>query len=211
MGKTLNLGQRVELLPTDPHCHDISLGLYREDVNGVAQFLVHTYSSVDGFRERVAYVTKALEVMLGLQAVPDAPGRLQFPCGLPHLRAVKRGFLDLCKLETGTPLEPKPLTAFDKKAAGNLTATGLGSGSYRMTFEEGLDAGPRRSKALAKGYAKLCELELCEDDRVTFPCKIDHDAMMGMLFFRSQNVRAAMQEEESAASRGQLSAPSQQE
>ena len=210
MSKTLNLGERLELLPMDPHCHDISLGLYRQGVDGDAQFLVHTYSSVSGSRERVAYITKALEVMLGLEAVPDAPGRLRFPCGSLHPRAIKRSFLDLSKLETGAPLEPKPLTAFDKKAAGDLTVVNMGNGSYKMTAEEGLDAGPKRVKALAMGYAKICEMERLGDDRVAFACETDHDALLGMLFFRSQNVRAAMQEEESAASRGSLSAPSQQ-
>ena len=210
MAKTLNLGERVELLPMDDHCHDISLGLYRQDVDGDAQFLVHTYSSVSGCEDRVAYITKALEVMLGLEAVPNAAGKLRFPCGSPHLRALKRSFLDLCKLETGAPLEPKPLTGFDKKAAGNLTVVNSGGGNYTMTAEEGLDAGPKRAKALAKGYAKICEMEPIGDDGVAFPCGTGHDALLGMLFYRAQNVRAAMQEEESAASRGSLSAPSQQ-
>ena len=45
---------------------------------------------------------------------------------------------------------------------------------------------------------------------MAFPCKTPHDALIGMLLFRAQNVRAAMQEEEMASARGMLASPSQQ-
>ena len=37
-----------------------------------------------------------------------------------------------------------------------------------------------------------------------------HDVLMALMMFRAQNVRASMQEEELASSRGVLSSPSQQ-
>ncbi len=212
MGQTLDLGRRLELLPMDPHCQDISVGLYEQKLEGERQFRVHTYSAAPEARERIAFITKALRVVLGLGAVPGAPESSRFPCKSTHERALKRAFLDLCKLESDAPLAPKPLTAFDKKACGNLTAESLGHGVYRMTSEAGLEAGPKRVTALVRGYAKLCEMEAVEgaSEQLVFPCKMSHDALIGMLMFRAQNVRAAMQEEESAASRGSLAAPSQQ-
>ena len=210
MGKTLDLGERIELLPMDNHCHDISIGLYRRTVGGVPQFLPHTYSSVSGAVGRVDFMRHALVQMIGLEEVPNIPGWLRFPCHTIHQRALRRAFLDLCKLETGSPLKAKPLTVFDKKAGGNLTAVALGDGRYEMVGEEG---GSKRSEALARGFVKLCEMDIVEGqpNQVAFSCGKSHDALIGMLMFRSQNVRSSIIEDDMAASRGILASPSQQQ
>ena len=108
MGKTLDLGRRIEIHSMDKHCQDISVSLYRQKEGSAHRFLVHTYSSGEAAAERIAYIRQALVSMLGLEAAGADPHWLRFPCGSEHLRALKRAFLDLCKLETGTPLEPKP-------------------------------------------------------------------------------------------------------
>ena len=227
MGKTLDLGRRLELEPMDTHCQNASLALYGQDVAGVTNFLVHTYSKIEDATQRVAFMNQALIVMVGLEESddsPEIPGAespgapslgdwLQFGCKTMHKRALKRAFLDLCKLETGSPLAPKPLTVFDKKANGNLSALNRGSGVYEIQPEDGTEQSTKRASAVARGFAKLCEIEIVDGttNQVAFPCKANHDALIGMLMFRAQNVRAAMQEDEMAASRGVLSSPSQQE
>jgi len=45
---------------------------------------------------------------------------------------------------------------------------------------------------------------------VVFPCGRPHDELMGLLLPRALNARAALREEEMAASRGMLVAPSAQ-
>ena len=211
MGKTLDLGRRLELQPTDVHCRDISIALYEREVEGRPRVLVHTYSNAAGADERVAYIRQALIVMLGMVASPQSPW-IEFPCGRRHERALKRAFLDLCKLETGAPLDPKPLTGPDKKAECDLSAESLGRGVYETKALADTDKGARRATALARGYLKLCEMvaDDANDRRGSFACGQSHDALMGMLMFRAQNVRSAMQEEETAAGRGVLSSPSQQ-
>jgi hypothetical protein len=212
MGKTLDLGLRVELLSTDPHCHDVSLGLYRQVVDDAPRFTIHSYSRDSGVEERIAYLNKVMETMLGLEEVATAPGWLQFSCRRQHLRPLKRAFLDLCKLKTGTPLEVKPLTAFDKKAETELTVVPLGNGSYRTTAGSNNEKVTRRLAALTRGFVKLCEMEVIQDEKndFRFPCGQDHHVLLGQMTYRAQNVRATMQEEEQIAARGKLSAPSQQ-
>ena len=212
MGRTLDLGRRIELEPMDVHCENISLSLYQRVVDSVPQFTVHTYSSISAASQRIEFIARALKTMAGLIEVPGSSDWLQFPCKTIHLRALKRVFLDLCKLETGTPLEAKPLTAFDKKANCNLSVRLLNKGRYQVQAENDDDKAMRRAQALARGYGKLCEADLITDveNGFEFACRHDHNEMIGMLMYRAQNVRAAMQEEESAASRGVLSAPSQQ-
>jgi hypothetical protein len=46
---------------------------------------------------------------------------------------------------------------------------------------------------------------------VSFPCGERHDALVGLLLVRAQNLRAALREEELTATRGILAAPSAQE
>ena len=215
MGKILDLGQRIELQPADTHCHDISLGLYLRQVEGVSRFLVHTYSSIPQAAKRVAFLNRALTVMLGLEPASDPDGKgtsLQFSCRSIHERAIKRAFLDLCKLPSDAELQPKPLRAFDKKADSHLKVVSLGPGLYEVQAEANTDQASRRVAALARGYVKVCQMDPVEGsaNRVAFVCKCDHDALIGMLMFRAQNVRASMQEEEMAAARGVLAAPSEQ-
>ena len=57
MGQTVNIGRRVELIPMDPHFHDISIGLYRQQRDEGVAFLVHTYSGLDGADGRMALST----------------------------------------------------------------------------------------------------------------------------------------------------------
>lgn len=213
MGKTLDLGKRLELHPLDKHCQDISLGLYQRDEGGAPRFVIHTYDDSDEARKRVVFLTRTMAVFLGLEEIDDSPGWLRFACGHVHERALKRAFLDLCKLESSATLKPKPMTVADKKAGCDLSVSTGGDGVYEVTPADDSEAGQKRAMAVARGFAKLCEMESVagSDTRVVFGCKTNHDALMGMIFYRAQNVRAAMQEAEQAASRGVLSAPSAQD
>ncbi len=214
MGKTLDLGRRVELQSADKHCDDISVALYQREVDGLPRFLVHTYAHGDAAAQRVAFLREALASRLGMERAAEDADWLLFPCGAAHLRALKRAFLDLTKLVEGESIEPLPLTVFDKKADGNVMAKSLGEGVYQITAES--DGGAKRTKPIARGFAKLCEMEEVEGQETEpgaarFACGQSHDAMIGQLMYRAQNVRAAMAEDEQAASRGVLSAPSAQQ
>jgi hypothetical protein len=46
---------------------------------------------------------------------------------------------------------------------------------------------------------------------VAFPCGAEHDALIGLLLVRAQNLRAVLREEEMQSTRGVLSAPSAQD
>ena len=212
MGKTLDLGRRIEIHSMDKQCQDISVSLYRQDTSAGPRFLVHTYTSSEEATGRVAFIRQAIVTMLGLQPEDEESDWLKFRCGGEHLRALKRAFLDLCKLETGAPLEPKPLKAFDKKADCELEAVSLGNGKYQMKSASDEEQALKRAAALARGFAKLCEMHELDGEQATvqFPCGVDHHELIGMLMYRAQNVRALMKEEEQSTGRGVLAPPSQQ-
>ena len=60
MGETIDLGRRMELVPMDPHFHNISLALYRQEDGDGPVFQVHSYSNREGARQRVESVARAM-------------------------------------------------------------------------------------------------------------------------------------------------------
>ena len=211
MAHTLDIGRRVELLPMDPHFHDISLAIYLQAVDSGSGYLVHSYSGLDGAPGRVADVKKAMQVMGGMGETGD--GLLYFPCGQEHRQAIKRCFLEACKLDSTTTPEPKPLSTLDKKSGLTMVVESFGDGRYRVSAEgEGKDRA-RRIGVVAGGIRRLAEMDSVGDElnQGIFSCGQPHDALVGLLLVRAPNVRAALREYEDAASRGVLAAPSQQE
>ncbi len=211
MGQTTDIGRRIELVPLDPHFGDVSLGLYRQQDGGCPVYRVHTYSCRHGADDRIDFVVKAMEVLGGMERNPD--GRLRFPCGWDHNLAVKRVFLEACKLDPSDPVEPRPLEILDKKSGLQIKVLSEGDGVYRVTAHgEGKDP-ERRISFIAGGLMKLAEIDAVDGtlDRVVFPCGYAHDALIGLLLVRAPNVRAVLREQEMAASRGVLAAPSQQD
>ncbi|MBM3725260.1 MAG: hypothetical protein FJW40_07545 [Acidobacteria bacterium] len=206
MAHTLDLGRRVELVSMDPHAGDISLGLYREDSPEGPGYLIHTYSANPEAARRVEFLTRAAEVLGGARGAPGQ--RFRFPCQTGHQTAARRLFLEAAKLPTGDELQPRPLTVHDRKSGQDLTVEPLGAGRYRVTTSTADEA---RCAVLANGLRKLAEMDATEGQPVVaFPCGQDHHELVGLLLPRALNVRAALREEESALSRGQLSAPSSQ-
>lgn len=213
MGRTLELGRRVELQSMDPHCHDISLGLYQQESKAGAVYVLHTYSSHPATTARIEGIRKGLVEFAGMVAVPGDPQSLAFPCGQPHEKAVRRSFLELCKLPTSEIGGFLPLVRPDKKAECDLTVEVKGPGCYRITASGDGEKKDRRCQAVARGFSKLCEMDVSASDAslVSFDCGHSHDRLMGALFFRAQNVRSAIKADELAASRGTLAAPGNQD
>lgn len=216
MRRVVDIGRRIELIPIDPHFHDITIGLYRQQSvdattgKGSPVFLVHTYSHIAGAAERIENVRQAMQTLGGMLRTAD--GLLYFPCKSAHEAACRRVFLEACKLAPNTPIKPRPLNILDKKSQLTITVDSRGTGLYRVTAGEGRGAA-RRISAIAGGLMKLGEMESIETDNkdtVAFACAQSHDALIGLLLMRAPNVRIVLRAEEMDASRGVLTAPSQQ-
>ncbi len=214
MRRVVDIGRRIELVPMDPHFNDITIGLYRQNVNhgiNTPAFLVHTYSCISGAAERIDAVVESMQILGGMLKNPD--GLVHFPCNHAHEAACRRVFLEACKLAPDTPAEPRPLNILDKKSKLMVTVRSTGKGVYQVTAEGEGRSAARRISAIAGGLAKLGEMESVETDNrdtVAFACQQSHDALVGLLLMRAPNVRIVLREEEMGAGRGVLSAPSQQ-
>jgi hypothetical protein len=212
MGLTVDLGRRIELVSMDPHFQNISVGLYRRQGDGKPEFLVHTYSGIEGARQRVEFIARAMAILGGMELALGEPQKLRFPCGSEHHLAARRVFLEACKLDPNNAVNPRPLTILDKKSSRNITAASLGGGVYHLTADGEEEGRANRIAAVTGGLIKLAEMRPADQslDRVAFPCGQAHDSLVGLLLVRSLNVRAIIREQEMATSRGILTAPSAQ-
>jgi len=212
MGETIDLGRRIELVPMDPHFHNISIALYRQEAGDGPVFQVHSYSNQEGTRQRVEFVARAMARLGGLEPVLGETRKLRFPCRAEHPFACRRVFLEACKLDPSQPVEPRPLQILDKKSNRTITVSSQGKGVYLLAADgEELDKASR-IEAVANGLLKLGQMQIgvSGGDSVTFSCGQAHDALVGLLLVRALNVRAVLREQEMTASRGVLSAPSAQ-
>jgi len=192
----------------DRHFHDISIGLYALPRDGGPQeYLVHTYSQVDGAGGRIAALVAIMQVLGGM-APGSTPNSLRFACGEAHRLAAKRVFLEACKHDPDADVAPPPLSTLDKKAEAMVIAESLGGGRYRFVMDGGEQ---RRATMAVGGLAKLADLSQgSEPTELAFECGQAHDELIGLLLPRALNVRAALREYEAAVARGVLSAPSAQ-
>jgi hypothetical protein len=210
MGQIVDIGKRIELVPMDPHFHDITIALYQQGQDESPLFLVHTYSRMEGAQGRIQFAVEGMTHLGNM--VEDTNRLLRFPCGAAHQLACRRTFLESCKLAPNDLVEPRPLQILDKKSGLAITVTSLGDGVYQVGADGEGRRADRRISAIAGGLIKLGEMDEVDGtlDKVAFPCGHSHDALLGLLLIRAPNVRAIVREQEMAATRGILAAPSQQ-
>ena len=193
----------------DPYFHDISIAVYRTDDGDGAAYLLHSYSKREGTRDRLAFLAAVMQATGGMERAHGNPPALRFACGHAHETALKRLFAESCKVAPGTEPARRELSVLDKKNDLTIRVQGLGGGRYRCSGDRDGARERRRVAAVAAGLGKLAELDV-DGDEVRFPCGTDHHELIGLLMVRALNVRGALREQEAAAARGVLSAPSQQ-
>ena len=208
-----DLGRRVQLQSMDPHCHDITIGLYEHaDEKGQPLYVVHSYSGKDGVAKRLTLLASAMIRLGGMEAIEGSPNKVHWACGDRHLAATKRLFLEVCKVSKLDGLVERPADMFDSKLGGSVAIAPRNKGRYEIVAQANGAEVEARLKAICAGYLKLADMERWEDSEtgVRFACGSSHDAMMRLLLFRAMNARAALREQEMMASRGVLVAPSAQ-
>ena len=208
-----DLGRRIELVAMDAHFHDITVALHRAvDADGRPAYDIHSYSTRNGARARLQAIAAAMQEVAGMEAAPGAPLRVRFACGEAHEQATRRAFIEACKLDPGEPPAARPLEVYDKKTDATICVVPEGGGLYRAVADADGAKVVRRVATVAGGLVKLAGMEPvpASIDRVRFACGYDHHKLVAMLLKLALNARGVLRQQELAAARGVLAAPSQQ-
>jgi hypothetical protein len=212
MATIADLGRRIELVSMDPHFEEITIALYEQERDDATVAVVHSYSSKDGVNGRLESIVESMVTLAGLERASGNELAVRFPCGEWHRAAARRAFLEACKIPSDQPAEPRSLEADDGRSGQHIGVANEGSGQYRVTAEGAEDESKNRAPAIARGLAKLAEIDTNEDGTsLAFACGAEHDEIVGLLLVRALNLRATLREQEAASSRGVLAAPSAQE
>lgn len=195
----------------DSNFNDISVAFYVSETDNGTVGTVHSYSSKDGTPARLAEIAGHLATIGGMEQPTDAP-QVRFACGEWHGAAAKRLFVEAVKLKPGEDGSPRPLELPDSRTEQTIKVESRGEGVYEIVAENVAEGERSRAGAIGKAIAKLAQLDFDEErNLVTFPCKSNHDALLGLLLVRAQNLRQVLREEEMQAGRGVLSAPGSNE
>ena len=196
-------GKCLELVPVDPHFHDITVGLYVKD----ATCTVWTFSQKPGAQERLGRIRDQMVALGGLLPVDATHNQLEFDCGFLHLRPLKF----LLTLAVGKSPDYRPvndeLSIQDTKTKLTLrvfVSEGADGWVYRVSGEGEAPNVPMRLKAVAAGFVRYGEMEKTSDEEVTFPCGQRHDRLLQVLLPYSRNVSSVENMMAEEALRGQM-------
>ena len=169
MGLTRDMGRRVELVSMDPHFHDITLGLYRQDRAGRPQYLVHTYSGLPGAASGGNLSPK-------LRRFSGARSESRTGCSFRAGRRIKLPpgvcFLIPASRRPGQSPPHGLSSILDKKSGRNIVVTKLTGGIYQIAADGPEEGKAARLDAIVAGLRKLGELDPVPDhaDQVAFSC-----------------------------------------
>lgn len=203
-----DLGRRIELVSMDRFCGDATIGLYLEPDGDGAE--VVSYSVRPEVSARLAWLAGAMRLLAGMTG---HGARVAFACGAWHEKAARRAFLEAAKVDPASPLAPRPAAVHDARTDQAVTLTAMSGGAYGVSSVPTDPTATSRAPQVAMGLVKLADLvpDAADDTIVHTPCGARHDALLALLLPRAINVRAALREQELAASRGVLVAPSAQQ
>ena len=196
-------GRCLELVPSDPSFHDISVGLYVKD----GACTVWTFSRKPGVEERIREIRDQMVALGGLTPIEGTHSQVRFPCDYLHVRPVK--FLMAQSVGKAKDYaQPRgDMSIKDTKSDLIISLSG-GERDGRYIYEvstEGEAANPgMRLRMVVAGFLRYGEMEKADETGVTFPCGQRHDQLMRLLLPYSRNVSAVESMMEAEALRGQM-------
>ena len=196
-------GRCLELIPLDPHFHDISVGLYAKE--NVAT--VWTFSRKPGVEDRIRQIRDRLVNLGGLQPVEGTHDQITPPCGQLHSRPTR--FLMMQAVERDPDVSPPRVGTVVKDLKSGLS---LGTDSreidgrvvYYVTAEGEAPNKAARLRAVTSGFVRYGDMEKTEDGGITFPCGYRHDELVRLVLSYARNVSRVEDQMEADALRGQM-------
>ena len=151
--------RRVELVPMDPYCADISVGLYRSDGAEGRWVSCTRTAPAPGSSERVR-VSRPCDVGSRRARRGEDDGSPD-PLRLQHLACLGREAAVPGGREAGSlrPGAPRPLEVPDTRSEQTIRIEPLGNGAYSVRAEGVTEEAPSRAPAIAAALVKLAQLD----------------------------------------------------
>ena len=194
------LGNCFELVPLDPHFHEISVGLYAKD----NVFTVWTYNQTLGVEVRIEKIRDQLVSLGGLEPVAGRTDQVRFSCGETHRRPLK--FLTMQAVERDPDYKLPESGIKDLRSPLMLNVSGReqdGRWVYSVTGEGEAPNAAARLRAIASGMVRYGEMEKV-DEVVAFTCGQRHDKLAMIVLPYARNVSGVETMLDEAALRGQM-------
>ena len=196
-------GKCLELVPSDPHFHDISVSLYVKD----GTCTVWTFSQRPGVEERVQRIRDQLVALGGLAPLEESHNQVKSSCGYLHVRPVKFLLAQAVGKDPSFAHPEGEMSIKDTKTKLMLSVSGReedGRWVYQVSGEGEAPNIPMRLRLVVAGFVRYGEMEKVSDTEVTFPCGQRHDKLIRLLMPYSRNVSAVESMMEAEALRGQM-------
>jgi hypothetical protein len=196
-------GKCLELVPMDPHFHDVSVGLYVKD----GTCTVWTFSQKHEAQDRMERIRDRLVVLGGMAPVEGTHSQVRFPCGYLHARPVKFLLAQAVGKARDYAQPAGDMSIKDTKTKLILSVAGReadGRWVYQVSGEGEAPNVPLRLRMVVAGFVRYGEMEKVSDTEVVFPCDQRHDELLRLVLPYARNVSAVESMMEAEALRGQM-------
>ena len=200
---TERYGKCLELVPMDPHFHDITVGLYVKD----GTCTVWTYSRKPQVEDRIERIRDQMVSLGGLTPVEGTHNQVTFPCGFLHVRPVKFLLSQSVGKDPDYSAPEGEMSIRDTKTSLMLSVAGReedGRWVYEVSGEGEAPNIPLRLRMVVAGFVRYGEMEKVSDTEVSFPCGRRHDELTRLVMPYSRNISAVESMMEAEALRGQM-------
>ena len=193
-------GKCLELVPIDPHFHNISVGLYARDRIAT----VWTFSRRDGVEGRIEQIRGQLAALGDLEPVPGTHNQLRPPCGAIHQRPLKFLMMQAVEKDPGFTYPEGPTKDLRSALMLGFESEEIeGRTVYHVTAEGEARNAAGRLRAVTSGFVRYGEMERANGG-VAFECGTRHDPLMRLLLPYARNVTGTQDMLEADALRGQM-------
>ena len=194
-------GPCLEMIPMDPHFHNISIGFYVKDGIGT----VWTYSQKPGAPERVRAIRDLMVAQGDMAAIEGTPHQAKFPCGYLHVKPVRFLLMQAVEKNPDYLLPEGVMSVQDTRSKMVITLTGRQEPDryvYTITGDGNAPNPAIRLASIVNGFVKYGEMLKVSPTEVAFPCGARHDGLARLLLPYARNISAVDQMLDST--RGQL-------
>ena len=196
-------GRCLEMVPVDPHFHEITVGLYVKD----ERITVWTFSQKPKVDDRIRQIRDQLVVLGEFRPVEGTHNQLQPSCDMLHVRPIKFLLSLAVEKDPDFRLPTGPISIKDSKTDLFLTVEPREQEDgwvYEISSQGEAPNVPLRLKAIVMGFVRYGEMKAMGERTVGFACGSRHDGLARVLMPYSRNISAVADMLQSAAMRGQL-------